>query len=86
MDEAHFFVSDATFNANTKPILDSIFRMFPDAGRIYITATPEKIEPLIAYEEYMVAFQNAYRLSMNPYTGHRTESDFQLRTNAKKEN
>ena len=84
MDEAHFFVSDATFNANTKPILDSIFRMFPDAGRIYITATPEKIEPLIAYEEYMVAFQNAYRLSMNPYTGHRTESDFQLRTNAKK--
>lgn len=83
MDEAHFFVSDATFNANTKPILDSIFRMFPDAGRIYITATPEKVEPLIAYEEYMVAFQNAYRLSIL-CTGQRTESDFQLRTNAKK--
>lgn len=84
MDEVHFFVSDATFNAKTKPILDSIFRMFPDAGRIYITATPEEVEPLIAYEEYMFAFQNAYRLSIDPYTGHRTESDFQLRTDAKK--
>lgn len=86
MDEAHFFVSDATFNAKTKPILDSIFWTFPDAGRIYITATPEEVEPLIAYEEYMFAFQNAYRLSIDPYTGHRTESDFQLRTDAKKEN
>lgn len=84
MDEVHFFVSDATFNAKTKPILDSIFRMFPDAGRIYITATPEKVEPLIAYEEYMFAFQNAYRLSIDPYTGYRTKSDFQLRTDAKK--
>ena len=84
MDEVHFFVSDATFNAKTKPILDSIFWTFPDAGRIYITATPEEVEPLIAYEEYMFAFQNAYRLSIDPYTGHRTESDFQLRTDAKK--
>ena len=32
----------------------------------------------------MFAFQNAYRLSIDPYTGHRTESDFQLRTDAKK--
>ena len=58
--------------------------MFPDAGRIYITATPEEVEPLIAYEEYMFAFQNAYRLSIDPYTGYRTKSDFQLRTDAKK--
>ncbi len=50
-DEAHFFTSDALFNADTNDILDSIPRVFARCVRIYMTATPEEvIDPIYAAE------------------------------------
>ena len=50
-DEAHFFVSDALFNANTYEILKSLPRVFGNALRIYMTATPEDVlDPIYSVE------------------------------------
>lgn len=51
MDEAHFFYSDAKFNANTCMILRSILNYAAYMQRIYMSATPEEVKPLIAFEE-----------------------------------
>lgn len=53
LDEAHFFLSDALFNSYTKDILECI-QGIKKAMRIYITATPEEVEQLIAHLEYNI--------------------------------
>lgn len=50
-DEAHFFCSDSTFNAWTEQILTNLIITFWDCKRIYMTATPDDVKPIIAYEE-----------------------------------
>lgn len=55
-DEAHFFLSDARFNAQTYQILTTLIRTFLGAVRIYMTATPEQVEPILAeYERQAMA-------------------------------
>lgn len=51
LDEAHFFCSDATFNADTQQILTSILNRYSNCQRIYMSATPDDVRWLIAYEE-----------------------------------
>lgn len=52
-DETHFFLSDATFNADTQRIFISLMYAFSYYTRIYLTATPENIAPIIASYEYI---------------------------------
>lgn len=61
LDEAHFFCSDATFNADTERILNSILTHCWNCQRIYMSATPDDVRWLIAYEEqrYRVALNNS---------------------------
>lgn len=50
-DEAHFFTSDAMFNPHTQRILETIVKIFQDAIRIYMSATPyECLEYINQYE------------------------------------
>ena len=51
-DEAHFFSSDATFIPETSRILQGLLEEFRTSYRIYITATPEEVKPIIALEEF----------------------------------
>lgn len=60
LDEAHFFLSDAPFNSYTKDILERI-QGIKNAMRIYITATPEEVEQLIAYLEYNIQINEEHR-------------------------
>lgn len=50
-DEAHFFYDDSTYNAHTSEILKLLIPRFFWQKRIYMTATPEDVLPLILYEE-----------------------------------
>ncbi|CAK7038886.1 DEAD/DEAH box helicase family protein [Phascolarctobacterium sp.] len=50
VDEAHFFVADAKFNEYTDKILEKILSAFQTAIKIFMTATPEEIKPLILNE------------------------------------
>ena len=51
-DEAHFFTSDAMFNPQTKKIFEKIVKVFQNAIRVYMSATPyECLEYIIKYEE-----------------------------------
>lgn len=51
LDECHFFYSDAFFNPFTGDILKRIPQMFPNAVRIYMTATFDDVfEPIRFYE------------------------------------
>lgn len=50
-DEAHFFTSDAMFNPHTQKILQTIVRLFQNAVRVYMSATPyECLEYIIKCE------------------------------------
>lgn len=51
LDEAHFFCSDAVFNPRTEAILQNLLTCFPDSIRIYMSATPEDVKPVIAAVE-----------------------------------
>lgn len=56
-DEAHFFLSDAIFNSDTQRIFAELVKAFSYYTRIYMTATPDNIAPLIyQYEQW-----NEYR-------------------------
>lgn len=51
-DEAHFFTSDAMFNPHTHKILQTIVRLFQNAVRVYMSATPyECLEYIIKCED-----------------------------------
>ena len=52
-DEAHFFCSDSIFYHNTTEILQRLVSTFSNATRIYMTATPDEVKPLIAHVEYL---------------------------------
>lgn len=62
-DEAHFFTSDAMFNPHTSEILSAIVRLFQDAVRVYMSATPyECLEYIIKYEDeyqYLLNFNKS---------------------------
>lgn len=51
-DEAHFFLADSMFNAYTQAILKRLIFAFSYYTRIYMTATPENILPIVAQYEY----------------------------------
>lgn len=50
IDEAHFFLADAKFNEYTDKILEKILSAFQTAIKIFMTATPDEIKPLILNE------------------------------------
>lgn len=52
LDEAHFFTSDALFNAWTSDIFQKILYNFTMCQRMYLSATPQEVKDIIAYEEY----------------------------------
>lgn len=51
LDEAHFFISDATFNPYTEITLDTIIDKCSNCGRIYLSATPQESIDLIWQKE-----------------------------------
>ena len=51
LDEAHFFLSDAPFNPETEAIFKSLLRAFRFYKRIYMSATPDDILPIINWLE-----------------------------------
>lgn len=53
-DEAHFFCSDSTYNSHTSEILELLISKFFWSTRIYMTATPDSIEPVLLFEEKAV--------------------------------
>lgn len=58
-DEAHFFTSDAMFNPHTQKILSSLVKIFKDATRIYMSATPyECLEYIIECEKKFNPYYN----------------------------
>ncbi len=50
-DEVHYFTSDCGFNAFTDISLDYIVSRFRTAVRIYMTATPEEVFPILRKNE-----------------------------------
>ena len=66
-DEAHFFCSDAIFNPWTESILLSLQRCFPEAVRIYMSATPENVKPIIAAfeKQHFDALRNQANVAPN---------------------
>lgn len=60
MDEVHFFAADASFNYQTANIFQNILAYSYNKQRIYMSATPEFVKPIIAYEEYMAHNQYYY--------------------------
>ena len=50
-DEVHFFTSDAMFNPHTERILSTIVRVFKNAIRIYMSATPYDCLPYVLEQE-----------------------------------
>lgn len=54
-DEAHFFCSDAVFNAYTGSILTALLFQFPLCCHIYMSATLEEVTPIIKCAEQNVA-------------------------------
>lgn len=54
-DEVHYFLDDAPFNSSTSAALQRLIKRFFMCKRIYMSATPEEVEPVIAFEEYRAA-------------------------------
>lgn len=42
IDEAHYFLSDSTFNLFTEEVLNTIVNKFANTRRVYLTATPQE--------------------------------------------
>lgn len=51
LDEAHYFTSDALFNHYTSYTLETLITHAYFATRIYMTATPDDVLPLLCYYE-----------------------------------
>lgn len=66
-DEAHFFTSDSMFNPHTYKILQTIVRLFQDAIRVYMSATP--------YDclEYIIKCEQEYQKSKANMNGYQSE-------------
>lgn len=70
LDEAHFFCSDSTFVSETSTILRALINGFSSVLRVYMTATPEDVKPIIAYEERLASdfiSQMHYSEALNQY-------------------
>lgn len=65
LDEAHFFVSDASFNSYTEEILQKIVNAFCYTRRIYLTATPEESMDIIYNMEFKYLKSAAYHYNLN---------------------
>lgn len=66
-DEIHYCLSDCGFNAMTDLVLDFITSEFQDSIRIYMTATPEQIFPILMRKEMgkgMVYDCNGWRMGL----------------------
>lgn len=50
-DEAHFFLSDSLFNADTEQILQNLIFALSQYVRIYLTATPDDVLDIINFYE-----------------------------------
>lgn len=66
LDEIHFLASDALFNAQTSYIFTRILDTFPTCQRIYLSATPEEVKDIIAYEEYRLYHCYIHRNEYGP--------------------
>ncbi|MCD8108648.1 MAG: DEAD/DEAH box helicase [Clostridiales bacterium] len=60
LDEAHFFIGDATFNPYTEEILDRLLEKTRSNRRIYLTATPEESIFPIYFKEKAYLKNEAY--------------------------
>lgn len=59
-DECHFFVSDSLFNNMTGSILQKSLSVFRNSIRIYMTATPDEILPVIIEKEKQLDCSPSY--------------------------
>ena len=75
-DEVHYLISDSVFNGTTEKVLQIITQMFKQTKRIYITATPYEIAPVLASYEDTIMGQsidinidnfNLIRFYVKPY-------------------
>lgn len=57
-DECHFFTSDSLFNNATYEMLQEIVNKGQNSVRIYMSATPEVVMPIILLEEWKIANRN----------------------------
>ena len=57
IDECHFFMSDALFNAFTDLILEKIVEKFQHSYRVYMSATPEEVCEVIYSIEWRQALK-----------------------------
>ena len=64
-DEAHFFFSDSVFNRNTALILRTLLNYFFSCKRIYMSATPNEVKPLLALEELRIYSLMAYKFDID---------------------
>ena len=63
LDEAHFFTTDALFNAHTEEILNNIVHLCNSAKRVYMSSTIETVfEPIVRaeYKEWNSRRPSAY--------------------------
>lgn len=70
-DECHFFISDALFNNQTGLILNKSLLTFKNSLRIYMSATPEEIFPIIIEKEKALVNTQA---SSFPYINYGTQA------------
>ena len=54
LDEAHYVLSDATFNPYTEEVLEMVINKMKDTRRIYLSATPQECLQTIYDKEYAV--------------------------------
>ena len=64
-DEIHYLISDATFNATTKKMLKMLIYRFKSAKKIFISATPEDVVPLLVKDSGL--FYDTMRLVPGTY-------------------
>ncbi len=57
VDEVHFFLADCSFNPLTDKILSFIVNNFQDSVRIYMTATPEQIFPVLRENDKKIVYK-----------------------------
>ncbi|MCI6652162.1 MAG: DEAD/DEAH box helicase family protein [Ruminococcus sp.] len=60
LDEAHFFISDATFNPYTEIMLDTIIDKCSNCGRLYLSATPQESIDVIWDKEEPHSYMTVY--------------------------
>lgn len=69
-DEAHFFCSDATFNAHTSEILQMLIQRFFWIQRVYMTATPEIVIQVIRFQEKQQLHMYTSQCLQQAYNNH----------------